>query len=92
MGTDIRNYFEHPGADMIHIEDISSQVATLLLTIGYGVAVIMVLYIGIRFMIATPAQKAQLKTQFVYLLVGSFLLVSGTTILGFIAGVFEKTF
>lgn len=92
MGADIKGYFKNPGADMIQIEEASSQIATFLLIVGYGIAVIMMLYIGIRFMVATPAQKAQLKTQLVYLAIGAFMLVSGTTVLGFIAGIFDRMF
>lgn len=89
---EIRQYFESPGGDMIQIDSFASQIASIMLVLGYGIAVIMVLYIGIRYTIAKPSEKAQLKTQLIYLAIGTIMLVSGTTILGFVAGAFRSIF
>lgn len=52
--------------------------------IGYGVAVVMVLWLGIQYMLAQPAKKAELKGKMWSMLIGIILLVAGVTIIGFI--------
>ena len=87
----IYEYFVSEPKQM-QIDTFTSQIASIMLVCGYGIAVIMVLYIGIRYSIARPSEKAQLKTQLTYLAIGTALLASGTTILGFVVGVFNNMF
>ena len=86
---DIKGYFTGT-PKRIDVDTFGKDVAGILLVIGYGIAVVMIFYIAIQYLIATPAKKAQLKTQLSYLIVGIFILISGTTLLGMIGGVFEN--
>ncbi len=52
--------------------------------IGYGVAVVMILWLGIQYMLAQPAKKAELKGKMWSMLIGIILLVAGVTIIDFI--------
>ena len=88
----LKSYFTNQNNHELDIDNLSSQLASAMLIIGYGCAVIMVLYIGIRYTIARPAEKAQLKIQFTYLIIGVVVLVSGTTVLGIVAGAFNSVF
>ncbi len=49
--------------------------------IGYGVAVVMILWLGIQYMLAQPAKKAELKGKMWSMLIGIILLVAGVTII-----------
>jgi len=92
MGSDIKGYFTSPKSTMLDVDTLSSQLATIMMFLGYACAVIMILYIGIRYTIARPAEKAQLKTQLTYLALGSILLICGTTVLGVVGGAFANVF
>ncbi|MBP3284030.1 MAG: hypothetical protein J6M02_00840 [Clostridia bacterium] len=89
---DIIDYFKNPGASNLDIDNFSGQFAGAVMIVGYICAVAMVFYIAIRYLIARPAEKAQLKTQLTYLVIGAILLASGTTVLGVIAGAFSNWF
>ena len=52
--------------------------------IGYGVAVVMILWLGIQYMLAQPAKKAELKGKMWSMLIGIILLVAGVTIIDII--------
>jgi len=66
------------------------QAAGALQFIGYGVAVVMILWLGIQYMLAQPAKKAELKGKMWSMLIGIILIVAGSTIVGVIWGAAEK--
>ena len=88
--SDILTYFGTPsqGKGLNAINDMTSQILGILLTIGYVAALIMTLYIGIRYMIAKPAERSQLKTSLTYVMIGAILFVCGSTFLGIVGGLF----
>ena len=49
--------------------------------IGYAVAIVMVLWLGIQWMLAQPAKKAELKGKMWSMAIGILLLVGGVTII-----------
>lgn len=52
--------------------------------IGYGIAVVMILWLGIQYMLAQPAKKAELKGKMWSMLIGIILIVAGSTIIGLV--------
>ena len=54
--------------------------------VGYGVAVVMILWLGIQYMLAQPAKKAELKGKMWSMLIGIILLVAGVTIIDLLWG------
>lgn len=52
--------------------------------VGYAVAIIMVLWLGIQWMLATPSKKAELKGKMWNMAIGIVLLVGGVTIIGIV--------
>lgn len=54
--------------------------------IGYAVAIVMVLWLGIQWMIAQPAKKAELKGKMWSMAIGILLLVGGVTFIGIVWG------
>lgn len=72
---------------------ISTPVATILgiiQAIGYASAIVMLTYVGIKYILATPDGKAELKKQLVPYIIGIILLFSGST-LAVIIGNIAKT-
>ena len=60
-------------------------------TIGIFIAVGAVIVVGIKFVTSSPEGKAQLKEQFVPLVIGIVIILGITTILRVIASTLEKT-
>jgi hypothetical protein len=73
-----------------HINKFGGTAITTVQTIGYIVAVVMVLYVGIQWLIGTPAKKQELKGRMVSLVVGAVLVAGGVTILGWISDIATK--
>ncbi len=67
-----------------------NKAAGAIQVIGYGVALVMVLWLGIQYMLAQPAKKAELKGKMWSMLIGIILLVAGSTIIGIIWGAAEN--
>lgn len=49
--------------------------------IGIGIAVIMLSYIGIKFMMAAPSERANIKQYSINFVIGSFVLIGGVGVL-----------
>lgn len=63
---------------------IVGTVIGVLQWVGYAVAIIMVLWLGIQWMLATPSKKAELKGKMWNMAIGIVLLVGGVTIIGIV--------
>lgn len=50
-------------------------------TIGIGVALIILTYIGIKFMLASPSERANIKQYSMNFVIGAFILVGGAGVL-----------
>jgi len=73
------------------INSMGGIVINTIQTIGYIVAVVMVLYIGIQWLMAENAQKRQeLKGRMINLAIGAVLIAGGVTILGWIYDIASK--
>lgn len=68
-----------------HINRAGGVVITAVQTLGYIIAVVMVLYVGIQYLIGTPAKKQELKGRMVSLIIGAILVAGGVTLLGWVA-------
>ena len=62
--------------------DIVGTIIGALQWIGYAVAIVMVLWLGVQWMLAQPAKKAELKGKMWSMAIGIILLVGGVTIIG----------
>lgn len=93
MGDKIKKFFS-TGNDMnlAKIDETANNFTGAILVIGYACAVVMIFYIALRYIFAKPAEKAHLKTQLSYLVVGVIMLISATSILGVVSGVFTDVF
>ena len=57
-----------------------NSVLGIIQTIGYIVAVVMVMWVGIKYLTAGASEKAKVKDTLVPILVGAILIVAATTI------------
>lgn len=65
---------ESSGIDTDGIFDDLSDMGSILTTVGAGVMVAVTLYMGIRFITATPEAQAKLKQQLIGLVVAGFVI------------------
>jgi len=63
------------------LDSIFSTGVSIIKYVGYGVAAVMILWLGIQWMIAQPAKKAELKGKMWSMAIGIIILVAGVTIL-----------
>lgn len=68
------------------INNIGVTVIKIVQTVGYVVAVVMVLIVGIQWLIGTPAKKQELKGRMINVVIGAVLIIGGVTLLGMIEG------
>lgn len=62
------------------IRDATAQALGIVQVVGYAVAIIMLTYIGIKFIFDTPDQKAKHKEQLIPYIIGVVILFAGSTI------------
>ena len=72
------------GAVTNTVNNIGATAITIVQTVGYVVAVVMILVVGIQWLIGTPAKKQELKGKLVNVIIGAVLIVGGVTILGMV--------
>lgn len=70
------------------VRDGGATVTGVIRVLGYVIAVVMVTWLGIQYLIATPAKKAELKGKLWSMAIGVVLLVAGVTILDVVASGF----
>lgn len=64
-----------------------SDILGIIQAVGVSVAIIMLVYIGIKFIMTSPEGKADVKRELVPYLIGCILLFAGTTLIGIIANI-----
>ena len=62
-----------------------SDILGIIQAVGVLVAIIMLVYIGIKFIMTSPEGKADVKKELVPYLIGCILLFAGTALIGIIA-------
>ena len=67
------------------VNTLGGEIAGIIQVVGYIVAVIMIVWVGVQYMIATPAKKAELKGKLWSMAIGAILITGGVTILGIVA-------
>jgi len=60
---------------------IINAIITVLQIAGYAIALVLVVWFGIQWMLAQPAKKAELKQKMWSMAIGIFLLVGGVSVL-----------
>ena len=73
-----------PGTGGEDINGIASNVIWIIQTIAIAAAVIMLMFVGIKFVTASPEGKAEIKKTAVIYVVGAILLLAASGVLGII--------
>lgn len=66
-------------------QNIIGAILSVIRVVGYGVSIIMLTYVGIKYMSAAPNEKADFKKSATSFIVGAIILFASTSILGIIA-------
>ncbi len=61
--------------------EILGMILDIARTIGIGIALIILTYIGIKFMLASPNERANIKQYSTNFVIGAFILVGGAGVL-----------
>lgn len=69
------------------IKNTGGTVSSIVVKVGYVVGVVMILAVGIQWLISPPNKRQELKGRMINVFIGATLLVTGVTILGFVAKV-----
>ena len=81
-------YSAEDGADVIN--DKAGKFLAYAIGIGVAAGVVMIAVLGVKYILASPEGKADLKKQAVMYFIGAALIVSGSTFLGIIADAASK--
>ena len=88
QGSGIVKAFDGTSSDTTAGENIITKVIGPILSvvriIAVGVSIIMISYLGIKYMAAAPSEKANLKNQLVTFTIGAVVVVGTTSILSII--------
>lgn len=76
--TDMNEIYN--GSNDGKFSNLASDVLGVVQVVGYSAAVIMLTYIGIRYILATPDGKADMKKQLIMYVIGAIILFGGATI------------
>lgn len=86
--------FESAGADIsVDVASVANEfsgLAKILTTIGAGVLVIVITYMGIKYFISTPEEQAKLKGQLIGLVVSALVIFGATAIWKIAIGIFRN--
>lgn len=75
----------NPGQSEINMANIwRSRILLVVQIVGAAIAVVMLMVLGIKYMIAAPDGKAQIKNQIIIYVVGAVLLFGASGIAGII--------
>lgn len=77
--TDMNEIYNN-GSNDEKFSNLASDVLGVVQVVGYSAAVIMLTYIGIRYILATPDGKADMKKQLIMYVIGAIILFGGATI------------
>ena len=72
------------------ISNMAVEILGALQWFGYAIAIGMIIYIGIRYVLSAANEKASLKQSSINYVIGAIIVASCTTIFPAIVGMFEK--
>lgn len=84
-GYDVSGQFGgDPGAISEHVPTVRKILTTILdvvRLVGAGIALIILMYIGVKFMMAAPSERANIKQYLTNYVIGAFILLGASGIL-----------
>lgn len=84
LGASIPTAIQPSGSGVSSIQNITGNVIFIIQMIAFAAAVIMLIFVGIKFITASPEAKAEIKKTAVIYVIGAVLLFAAGGILGII--------
>lgn len=70
-----------------NMRSVAGRIITVVQTLGYIVAIIMILWVGIQWVTSNPNKRQELKSRMLNIAIGAILIAAGVTILDWIANI-----
>lgn len=70
--------------------DVFGSIINIIQLIGMGIAILILVIVGIQYVVAAPSEKAEIKNKATNFVIGSVLLFSAATILQIVKMFIEK--
>ena len=90
LGASIPSPSKPSGTGIASIENITGNVIFIIQMIAFAAAVIMLIFVGIKFITASPEGKAEIKKTAVIYVIGAVLLFAAGAILTILKNVVEQ--
>lgn len=77
--------WESNGSEIVEKTDnFAGAIITSIQVVGTGVAIIILIYMGVRYMIKSPSEKAEFKKSMTAYVVGAIIIFTASTLVGII--------
>lgn len=73
------------------LQKVIGPVLSVVRIVTVGISVIMITYLGIKYMAAAPSEKANIKNQLITFTIGAVIAVGAVTLLGIIKNFADST-
>lgn len=73
------------------VKGATVKIIGTLMWIGYSIGIGMIIYVGIKYVMASADEKASLKGMFVKIVIGALIIVSATTITNIALSLFSTS-
>lgn len=79
-----------PSAPSTEFNNVAGNIIGVMMWVGYAIAVGMIIFIGIKYVIASADEKASLKGVLVKVIIGSLIIAGSVTIANIVKSVFSS--
>ena len=66
--------------------DVIGKILSVIRIVAVSLAIVVLTFLGIKYMLAAPSEKAEIKKQYITFVIGVIVFVAATTILDLIKG------
>lgn len=86
MAYNIKSAFGGSTTSTIHtpVQTVIGTVLDVVRTVGIGIALVILMYIGVKFMLAAPSERANIKEYSMNYIIGAFILIGAVGIVSII--------
>lgn len=93
LADDITNSMSGLGGDLpSELRNMASVILGIIQFVGYGICVITITILGIKYMVGGASEKAEYKKTMAPIVIGMVILFLASTLIGIVAGFTNNTF
>ena len=74
------------------VQNVLVVILTAVRVTGMGIAIIMLITVGIKIMMASPSERANIKQYSINYVIGAFVLLGASALVSIVQGVAERAF